>query len=62
MSHGAHLSPLGTPEFTWRVLEPVLSVKPLQAVVMNDGRAIRKTKDFPKTGKAIAVKLLQYYW
>lgn len=62
MSHGAHLSPQGTPEFTWRALESVLSVKPLRAVLMNDGRAIRKIKDFPKTGKAIAVKLLQYYW
>lgn len=48
MSHGAHLSPQGTPEFTWRALESVLSVKPLRAVVMNDGRAIRKIKDLPR--------------
>lgn len=58
MSHRAHLSlkeHLSSPG----ELESVLPVKPLQAVVMNDGRAIRKIKDFPKTGKAIAVKLPQ---
>lgn len=59
MSHRVRLSPQGTPEFTWGAPESVLSVKPLQAVVMNNGRAIRKIKDFPKTGKAIVLKLLQ---